>query len=83
MAQVIELQPGCNPQIPDEAVVEMLQDLIERAKAGELRSIAYAATTKTDTCTGWTGGAGTRHSLGTGIRVLERRYIMAIMGEDD
>jgi hypothetical protein len=51
--------------IPDDEVVDVLRDLLERAKAGEIRSIAFVAgTVDSSTVTGLAGVADRMVTLG-------------------
>lgn len=68
-----------NPEI-----VETLERLLEEAKSGELRGIAYAACKVGDvTATGWNGSDGSRHPLSTAIAVLNSRYSRALYEDNE
>lgn len=67
------------PGEPDADVVECIEMLLDRAKRGDLVGIAYAAVHNNgEQATGWVGGAGTRHSIGTSIMILFQRYTVAL-----
>ncbi len=84
MSSVVEFKPGCIPGKPDEEIIATIETLLERAKSGDLSSIAYA-TTSVDgkKGTGWTGIAGTRDPLAAAISMLNHRYAGALLGLDD
>lgn len=68
-----------NPEI-----VETLERLLEEAKSGELRGIAYASCKVGDvTATGWNGSDGSRHPLSTAIAVLNSRYSRALYEDNE
>ena len=64
---------------PNPDLVETLERLLDSAKSGELRGIAYAGCKVGDaTVTGWDGSDGTRHPLSTAIAILQSRYARAL-----
>ena len=60
---------------PDPELIERIESILEEAKSGELRGIAYALV-RTDggQGVGWTGVDGTRHLLASGIMMLHHNY---------
>lgn len=75
-----------NTVLPGEAhadLVETLEGLLEQAKAGELRAMAYC-TVRTGNVigTGWDGADGTRHPMSGAIMILHSRYALALQDED-
>lgn len=61
---------------PVPEIVKVLEDLLSRAKGGELQSLAYAATLagSSGVAAGWDGNAGTRDALGAALSYLHHRY---------
>lgn len=72
---VVSIHGHSIPGEPEAGVVEDLERLLAMAKDGALSAFAYA-TVKTNgaQATGWSGGSGTRHPLGTAIMMLSHRY---------
>ena len=76
---------GGDTVLPNEAdpyLIETLQQLLEHAKSGELRGVAYATVYGRDNGsvgTGWSGGAGTQHVLSTGVSMLQIEYTRSMM----
>ena len=65
---------------PDADVIAVLEALLERAKAGELAAIAYAAVdTEHSLATGWEGISGTRYPIATALAILHHRYSQALL----
>ena len=61
------------PLGPEPVVVEALEDLLKRARAGELRGLAFAAScTSGAVMHGHTLGDGSLAALITGLRLAER-----------
>lgn len=71
----IVLLPGASapPETaPAEGVVAILEHLLETARRGDTRAIAYAAVTKDGECvTGWVRGAPRNHALTAAIEDLK------------
>jgi hypothetical protein len=68
------------PAEPDADLIAVLEALLERAKAGELAAIAYAAVDKEHSlATGWEGISGTRYSIATALAILHHRYTRALL----
>lgn len=81
MNKVVSLHGGpigpAGPSEPDETVIAVLEDLLERAKTGEIRSIAYAYLLPEYTLgTGWAGAetGGNGISLGFAVSALQHEY---------
>lgn len=84
MADVTTIHGGHIPGQPDPDVVKVAEDLLERAKAGTLIGLAYATVgDQGEQATGWVGAAGTRHQVGTGIDILQQRYVWAQWHPDE
>lgn len=67
--------PGESPPSPDDDVVELLEDLLERAKAGYINNLAYAYTTgEAYSASGWVGAAKGTMVLGFSISMLHNDY---------
>lgn len=80
MNKVTPIYGGHVPGEPVDDVIEVLEDLLARAKAGDLTGIAYALTEKDGKQgTGWVGAAGTRHPLGTALMMLNHRYSQGLL----
>ncbi len=85
--EVVGLRGAVPPGEPVQCVVEMLEDLLARARTGDLRAIAWANVRRDGTAgTGWAkpegGGAGAAvsietHGLGSAILTLGWRYAAA------
>lgn len=78
MAEIIPIKGGPDPRGPVPELIEDLEELLERAKSGELRAIAYALVTEATLSTGWTGSAGTRWTLYAAAGILHQRYLDAL-----
>lgn len=81
--EVVQLREGTAlPGQPDEALVALLERLLEDARSGDLRAIAYATVRAGGAVgTGWDGGRGTRDPLSTAISILGVRYPLAVLEE--
>ena len=80
MAEVVAIHGGTNPQEPVADIVADVEKLLERARSGELRALAYATWGAGDIKgTGWAGDAGTRASLAMVIGMLNHRYFEALL----
>jgi len=86
MTNVVSLKGATPLGEPVPNVVEILEELLEKARSGNLTAIAYVAiTTGNIAAQGWekeeadTGGAATAtsHALGNGILHLMHRYAAA------
>lgn len=70
--------PG-NP-FPD--LVEILEGLLALARTGEIVGLAYVTARRDNlAATGWTGDAGTRNALATGVLCLHHRYGEALLAD--
>ena len=79
MSKVIAFRDTVLVGEPNPEIVETLERLLDEARSGELRGIAYAACKVGDvTATGWDGSDGSRHPLSTAIAVLNSRYARAL-----
>lgn len=69
--------------LPGEAnpdIVEILEKLLEEAKSGELRGLAYCTVKLNNVLgTGWAGSDGTRYLLGAATGMLAHRYSGALL----
>ena len=81
MNKVVSLHGGpvgpTTPSEPDENVVAILEELLERAKTGEISALAYAYLLPEHAVgTGWAGAdhAGRGISLGFAISSLSHEY---------
>lgn len=60
---------------PDQMVVDMLEDLLARAKVGDVQALAYAHVAPGGSvANGWEGTGASVHSLGFAVSVLHHRY---------
>lgn len=81
---VIPVHGGHIKGQPDPLVVQQLEELLQRAKAGTLIGFAYATVgSQIEQATGWVGAAGTRHAVGTAIDILQQRYVWAQWHPDE
>ncbi len=64
---------------PHQDLVEDLERLLDDAKSGHLRGLAYA-TVMVDNSkgTGWVGADGTRDGIGLAVGLLQYRYMQSI-----
>lgn len=84
MSKVVAFRDTVLAGDPNPDIVETLERLLEQARSGELRGIAYAACKVGDvTATGWDGSDGSRHPLSTAIAVLNSRYSRALYEVDE
>ena len=73
------LLPG---EINDD-LVEAIESLLDRAKKGELKALAWAGVTGNEhLVTGWEGAGGTMFNVAAGISCLNHRYAEFIMEDD-
>lgn len=81
---VLSTIPTVENKISDQEVVSIIEELLEEAKSGELRAIAFA-TVRSDLAfsTGFVGTAKTNHSLGAATAVLFHRYTAALSNQED
>lgn len=64
---------------PDQGVIDILENLLHRAKTGNLRAIAYAIVNSDRSLgTGWAGAAGSRDRVSSAIMILNSRYPLAL-----
>lgn len=56
-----------------EQLASMLENLLERVKAGDIIGLAYAACGTNDTANGWSGYS-CRNDLSLSISLLDTRY---------
>ena len=64
-------------------VIERLEGLLERARAGKIDGIAYVEVSRDGGfTTGWEGIHGTRGQLSLGISCLSLRYTQAVVDEN-
>jgi hypothetical protein len=89
-SRVVALRGALLPGVPVPEVVASLEGLLDRARRGEVRALAYAVANIDGTVgTGWEkpedrpdGPArGECHALGAGILTLASRYGRACSGE--
>lgn len=76
MAEVVGLRGAVPVGAPVAEVVEVLEDLLERARAGRLRAVAYVAVGADGAVgTGWkVPPEGGGHAVASGILTLGWRY---------
>lgn len=75
MTNVVRFGNETLPDEPDEEIIATLEKLLEDARSGELRAIAYGTIRRNSVVgTGWAGVAGTRFPLGAVIGMLSTRY---------
>jgi hypothetical protein len=76
MTKVVPLFGGGLATEPNEGIIEDIQELLVRAKRGEIRAIAWTRMNMAgDISTGWNGDAGTRNGLGFAVNVLCSKYV--------
>lgn len=78
MSKVVVIGGGPQPNEPDPDLIKILHQLLEQAKAGNLRAIGYAAVYSQSVGSGWVGGIGTRDFLSTAIMMLNHRYAVGV-----
>lgn len=72
------------PGEADAELVEALESLVDRAKRGEIKAVAWAGVTGNDhLVTGWDGAGGTVFSLGSAVMCLQSRFADFIMEDDE
>lgn len=80
MADVVTIHGGRTPGTPSAEILDDLEMLTARAKAGTLTGFAYATCNEDGSqATGWSGEAGSRHPLGTAVMMLHLRYASALL----
>ncbi len=87
--KIATIHGGRKPNEPSKAIIESLEGLLAEARSGDLIAIAYCTIrdsgepTNPVQGTGWDGEAGTKHSLGTVIMMLQTRYFNAMLDQKD
>lgn len=67
---------------PPQDVVELAEEVLARAKRGELKGLAIAAVDATDsTTTTWTGGCATGSLMVAATSILAGRVLKALLDE--
>lgn len=80
---VVAFNGGPIPGEPVADVVERLETLLERAKAGEVVAIAFALLRPDGlVTTGWEVPDGERLRMAPGVMILAHRYGAALAGGD-
>lgn len=83
MSKVVAFRECIPPGEVNPDLVADLERLLEDAKAGQLRGIAYATTLTTGAAaTGWCGSDGARHPLAGAIMMLHHRYGAALLEDE-
>jgi hypothetical protein len=83
-AEVKSIFGGPSPLEPVDGVIEDLERLLAEAKAGTLVAFAYVSVKRDEVLgTGWAGGHGTRHLLGSGVGMLHHRYTACLLERTD
>jgi len=73
----VDLQPQAN-------VIAKLEQLLERAKAGQIRAIAFTFVKPGGwLCDGWEDDSGTVHLLMAGISYLQNRFATSVNMRDE
>jgi hypothetical protein len=69
----------------NQDIVTLLEQLLDRAKRGEIDGIAYATSAPNDVCaTGWDGSGGTMFRLHSAVSTLHHRFNdMVAYGDQD
>lgn len=71
-----QAQPG--EPVPD--VLATLEELLRRARTGDIRALAYATVTEGRVLgSGWTGVAGTRNDLVASVTLLSHRLTTSVL----
>jgi hypothetical protein len=84
MSKVVAFRDTILVGDPNPEIIEILEKLLEDARSGELRGIAYASCKVGDvTATGWNGSDGSRHPLSTAISVLNSRWSRALYDDHE
>lgn len=64
----------------DQELIDAIESLLERAKRGEIKDLAWAGVTGNEyLVTGWDGSGGTVFSLGAAVMCLQSRYAEFMM----
>lgn len=80
MSNVVGLRGEIPLYTPVPEVIECLEELLARAKAGEVRAVALAYVLPEGiTGTAWNSGAASRHELTSAIAQLEFRHMAQVM----
>lgn len=84
MSNVVKLKGETLPEEPDQDIIAKLEQLLELARSGNLRGIAYATVASQLVLgTGWVGTAGTRYPLSGAIGMLHTRYFNGLLEPGD
>ena len=77
MAEVVKLRADCGDGAePSTELIEVVEDLLRRARAGDIQAICYATVRGNgNVSTGWHGAdLGHTHKMAAGISFLEHRF---------
>ena len=83
MTNVISLTGDALPNEPVPEVVSLLEQMLQEAKAGRLRGVAYVAVRDVfgsgmHVMEGWKGGLNIRNELAMGIMMLQYSFAQAV-----
>lgn len=60
---------------PDKEVIKVIENLLQRAKEGDIKAIAYVVMTDNgEVGSAWEGAIGSKFPIGYGIALLQHRY---------
>jgi hypothetical protein len=83
-SQVVSIHGATPHGEPVAEIVETIESLLARARAGDIQAFAFALahTEGNGFANGWDGNAGTRDQLGSAIAHLSHRYFSGAYGDD-
>lgn len=80
---VVAFKDCIPPTEPNRSLVAELERLLDEAKSGDLRAMAYCTIRLYGSKgTGWDGADGTRDQLAACIAMLQHRYTAALLRSD-
>lgn len=83
-AEIKAIYSGPIPYEPDPDIIELLEELLDRANTGAMNSFAYSVSYENgNISTGWEGKAGTRNTAATGIALLQHRYMQFLLEQGE
>lgn len=84
MTNVTALKGAAIPGDVSQAVIDVLEQLLDEARRGEIVGLAYTASVPNgDTRNGWAHAKGGGHQLSTGVLILSHDYARAWLDTGD
>lgn len=84
VGEVVGLRAEVPPGEPNADVIKALEAMLDRARRGEIISLAYATVTPGRAVgTGWDGAANSKYEMLAGVAMLNQRIASAALAAAD